>query len=157
MADIAWLRGIYPPVPVMLCDREWRIFPADISLILDICGDLNSACYVLKVADVPVFSNLFARMFHVETYSEIMWIETLICPARPRRAAFPRSRAAGGRVRAKRAWPCAGRGRLEDARAGVMAPHEIRLMSEDAKRAALGHTERLAVTQFRVHPPSHGV
>ena len=149
MADIAWLRGIYPPVPVMLCDREWRIFPADISLILDICGDLNSACYVLKVADVPVPSNLSARMFHVETYSETMWIETLICPARPRRAAFPRSRAAGGRV--------AGRGRLEDARAGVMAPHEIRLTSEDAKRAALGHTERLAVTQFRVHPPSHGV
>jgi len=37
-----------------------------------------------------------------------------------------------------------------------MAPHEIRLMSEDAKRAALGHTERLAVTQFRVHPPSRG-
>jgi len=65
-------------------------------------------------------------MFHVETYSETMWIETLCRPARPRRAAFPRSRAAGGRVRANAvgallrpdAWPCAGRGRNRQERVG---------------------------------------
>jgi len=65
-------------------------------------------------------------MFHVETYSETMWIETLCRPARPRRAAVPRSFAAGGRVRANAvgaalrpdAWPCAGRGLAQQEGAG---------------------------------------
>jgi len=64
MADIARRLGIYPLVPVVLCDREWRIFPSNIAPILDTLWQPFSACRVSQIADAATLRKYFDAWDH---------------------------------------------------------------------------------------------